>query len=196
MPLQPATKLNCHPERSLAPPGARRSRRICICSFFAGFALGLFALVFVHPVFGAETLLNKPAPVFALTGLNGQPLRLRDYRGKVVLLNFWATWCAPCQLEMPVFARWQSQYGSQGLQVIGVSMDDSSAPARRFVTHLNLNYPVAMGNVHLATQYGGVLGLPLNFLIDRNGVIRARFQGETDSSTIENQIKSLLKAPR
>jgi len=97
---------------------------------------------------------------------------------------------------MPVFARWQSQYSQQGLQVVGISMDDSSAPARRLVTRLNLNYPIAMGDVHLATQYGGVLGLPLTFLIDRHGIVRARFQGETDSRIIERRIKLLLGPPR
>jgi len=118
------------------------------------------------------------------------------YRGKVVLLNFWATWCAPCEVEMPVFAAWQRELGAQGLQVIGLSMDDNAALARRAAGRLKLDYPIAMGNAHLATRYGGVLGLPLTFLIDRKGIVRARFQGETDPSTIENQIKSLLKAPR
>lgn len=186
--------MKCHPERRLAPPGGRRNRRICSCSFFAGFALALFA--FAHPVFGAQSLLNQPAPDFSLTSFSGRPLHLSSYRGKVVLLNFWATWCAPCEVEMPVFATWQREMGAQGLQVIGLSMDDNAALARRAADRLKLDYPIAMGTARLARRYGGVLGLPLTFLIDRKGIIRARFQGETDPSTIENQIKSLLKAPR
>jgi peroxiredoxin len=144
----------------------------------------------------AKDLLNKPAPGFALTTLSGQPLRLSKFRGNVVLLNFWATWCAPCQVEMPTFAAWQRQYGAQGLQVIGISMDDDAASARRVVNRLKVDYPIAMGTPQLAERYGGVLGLPLTYLIDRHGIIRARLQGVTDSKVIEKQMKQLfLSAP-
>ena len=143
----------------------------------------------------AQNLLNRKAPGFALTDLGGQSLTLVRFRGKVVLLNFWATWCAPCQVEMPVFTAWQRQYGPQGLQVIGISMDDDAGPARRLAVHLKLNYPVAMGDEGLGARYGSVLGLPLTFLIDRNGIIRARFQGETDLKLIERQVEALLAQP-
>ncbi len=144
----------------------------------------------------ADHLINQKAPGFTLNGLDGHPLRLAAFRGKVVLLNFWATWCAPCLVEMPVFATWQRQHAQQGFQVIGISMDDSAAPARRVLERLKLNYPVAMGDERLAARYGGVLGLPLTFLIDRNGVVRARFQGETDVRVIESQVNALLADPR
>ncbi len=140
----------------------------------------------------AQNLLNKKAPGFALTDLSGQSLTLARFRGKVVLLNFWATWCAPCQVEMPVFAAWQRQYGPQGFEIIGISMDDDAGPARRVVARLNLNYPVAMGDERLGARYGGVLGLPLTFLIDRNGFVRAQFQGEIDLKLIERQVAALL----
>ena len=146
--------------------------------------------------FAEQGLLNKQAPEFTLRDLNGQTLRLAGYRGRVVLFNFWATWCAPCQAEMPVFAAWQRQYGPQGLQVIGISMDDGAASARRLAKRLKLNYPVAMGDERLAARYGGVLGLPLTFLIDRDGVVRARFQGETDLKVIENRLRTLLARRR
>jgi len=112
-----------------------------------------------------------------------------------VLLNFWATWCAPCLVEMPVFAQWQRLYGPQGFQVVGISMDDDSAPVRSLLGKLKVNYPVAMGDAALGERYGGVLGLPLTYLIDKDGVVRARFQGETDSNKIETQVKLML-APR
>ena len=163
--------------------------------FLAGLIGALVASSAAHTAFAAQDLLNKHAPVFSLRDLNGQTLRLSSFRGKVVLLNFWATWCAPCQLEMPVFAAWQRQYGPQGLEVIGISMDDDAPPPRRLVERLKLNYPVAMGDEHLAARYGGVLGLPLTFLIDRNGVVRARFQGETDLKGIENRLRTLLAQP-
>jgi peroxiredoxin len=140
----------------------------------------------------ARDLLNKQAPDFTRQDLQGHTLHLKAFRGKVVLLNFWATWCAPCQMEMPVFSAWQRQYGPQGLAIIGISMDDDAAAARRLVQRLKLDYPVAMGDARLGLRYGGVLGLPLTFLIDRNGVVRARFQGETDAKTIEKQVQGLL----
>ena len=144
----------------------------------------------------ADNPLNKQAPDFTLTGFDGQTIRVAAFRGKVVLLNFWATWCAPCRVEMPIFATWQRQYGPQGFTVIGICMDDDAAPARRLVDRLKLNYPTAMGDENLAARFGGVLGLPLTFLIDRNGVVRARFQGEADARKLESQVRQLLAESR
>jgi peroxiredoxin len=143
----------------------------------------------------AESLLHKNAPEFVLRDLNGKRVNLHAYRGKVVLLNFWATWCAPCQLEMPRFVAWQKQYGSRGLRVIGISMDDDPELARRLYKKLRLNYPVMMGNEKVGELYGGVLGLPVTFLIDSQGEVRARFQGETDLNAMEEQLKALLLQP-
>jgi peroxiredoxin len=127
--------------------------------------------------------------------LNQSQVRLANYRGKIVLLNFWATWCAPCLLEMPRFVQWQDRYRAHGLQVLGVSMDDDASPVRALNRKLHLNYPVVMGDEKLGDLYGGILGLPVTYLIDRNGAIRARFQGETDLSKIEAELKELLAAP-
>ncbi|MDP9050856.1 MAG: TlpA family protein disulfide reductase [Acidobacteriota bacterium] len=140
----------------------------------------------------ATPLVHKRAPEFVRTDLDHRRLNLRAYRGKVVLLNFWATWCAPCQVEMPSFVSWQRKYGPRGLQVIGISMDDDPALVRAAYLKLKLNYPVAMGDVKLGDLYGGVLGLPMTFLIDRHGKIRAEFQGEAHLNKIEAQMQSLL----
>ena len=102
-------------------------------------------------------------------------------RGRVVLLNFWATWCAPCQVEMPRFVAWQTKYKAEGLSIVGVSMDDNSEPVKALVGKRKLNYPVVMGDEKLGLAYGGVLGLPVTYLIDRQGIIRARYQGEQQS---------------
>jgi len=163
--------------------------------FLAAFLAASLAIASAQSPTPARTLINKCAPDFSLQDLSGRALRLRTYRGQVVLLNFWATWCAPCQLEMPVFSAWQHQYGPQGFAIIGISMDDDTAPARRLVEQLRLDYPNAMGDARLGMRYGGVLGLPLTFLIDRNGVVRARFQGETDTITIEKKVQVLLGGP-
>lgn len=164
-------------------------------AFFAGIVTASLATSAAPSGLPTNHPLNKQAPDFALTGLNGQMLRLSGFRGKVVLLNFWATWCAPCQAEMPVFAAWQHRDAPRGFQVIGISMDDDAASARRLVERLKLNYPSALGDAQLAARYGGVLGLPLTFLIDRNGLVRARYQGETDVKTIESRVNALLAEP-
>jgi peroxiredoxin len=154
--------------------------------------LACFGAAGAHTACAAESLLNKKAPEFSRNALNGRKIDLARFRGEVVLLDFWATWCASCQVEMPTFAQWQRQYGPQGLQVIGISMDDDPALARKLCTKHKLNYPVAMGDEKLGELYGGVLGLPLTYLIDRNGKVRAKFQGETDLKSIEKQLKALL----
>jgi cytochrome c biogenesis protein CcmG, thiol:disulfide interchange protein DsbE len=146
---------------------------------------------------GAQTvsLVGKKAPEFTRKDFSGARIDLAGFRGKVVLLDFWATWCASCQVEMPTFVQWQRQYGPRGLQVIGISMDDDPALARRLSAKLQLNYPVAMGDEKFGQLYGGVLGLPLTYLIDKHGIVRAKFQGETDLKTIEKQLKTLLAEP-
>jgi len=159
---------------------------------------GLLPVVPVAPVCfaappGARSIIDKHAPQIDRLDLDGHRVDLKGLHGKVVLLNFWATWCAPCLIEMPAFSAWQQQYASQGLQVIGISMDDDAAPARQLVARLKTKYPIAMGDAKLGEQYGGVMGLPLTYLIDRHGVVRLRFQGETDLKTIEEKLKSLLK---
>ena len=163
--------------------------------FLVAFLAASVALASAQSAPPARNLLNQPAPNFTRQDLHGHALRLAAFRGKVVLLNFWATWCAPCQVEMPVFATWQRQYGPQGFAVIGISMDDEVGPARSLAATLQLNYPVAMGDERLGARYGGVLGLPLTLLIDRNGIVRARFQGETDLQPIERQVAALLTQP-
>lgn len=159
--------------------------------------LGLLAIVCVtaagaHMAFAEESLLKKPAPEFVRRDLSNRKVDLHALRGKVVLLNFWATWCAPCQLEMPRFVEWQSRYGPRGLQVVGISMDDEPAPVRRLYAKLRVNYPIAMGDEKIGELYGGVFGLPVTYLIDTHGVVRAEYRGETNLSAMEAQMKLLL----
>ncbi|MGE5243602.1 MAG: TlpA family protein disulfide reductase [Betaproteobacteria bacterium] len=141
---------------------------------------------------GAGAMTGKPAPAFSLRDLSGRPLDLASYRGRVVLLDFWATWCVPCREEIPHFVALQKKYGSKGLAIIGISMDDEEGPVRDFYRKYGMNYPVAMGDAKLAERYGGILGLPVAFLIDRTGRIAWRLDGETPAATFEQHITELL----
>ncbi|MFZ0746031.1 MAG: TlpA disulfide reductase family protein [Terracidiphilus sp.] len=193
-------KVNSQP--AIARPAIIRRARHRARQFPAslGFCAALFlslavAAIPLHAAPPRQSLVNKPAPAFVRNDLNGRRIRLRAYRGKVVLLNFWATWCGPCQVELPHFAAWQQQYGPDGLQVLAVSMDDTSAPVRALVRKMQLDFPVVMGDQKLGERYGGVLGLPITFLIGRDGQVYARIDGQTDLQAMERTIKTLLAQP-
>lgn len=140
-----------------------------------------------------QKLLNHPAPPFQLSSLDHHPVSLAGLKGHVVLLNFWASWCTPCVKEMPLFNQWLQLYSPKNLAVLGISVDDSPADALRAATRLRIQYPIAMGSTQLATSYGGVLGVPITYLIDRHGILRARFEGETDPTLIQHKLDELLK---
>jgi thiol-disulfide isomerase/thioredoxin len=146
----------------------------------------------VESVAQSDPLLHHPAPVFVRNDLDSHRVDLAALRGRVVLLNFWATWCAPCQIEMPRFAEWQAKYKAEGLEIIGVSMDDEAAPVQALLLKVKVNYPIVMGDAKLGLQYGGVLGLPVTWLIDRKGIVRAHYKGEPDLNSMEAEIRKLL----
>ena len=137
---------------------------------------------------------GQQAPDFELKALDGRTIRLSDYRGKAVVLNFWATYCGPCKIEMPWFEELQKQYASQGLVVLGVAMDDSQDDVEKFVKEMGVHYTIVMGREAVADAYGGVQLLPGTFYIDRNGKIVERIFGLAGHGDIEANIKRSLGA--
>lgn len=113
---------------------------------------------------------RRPAPNFTLKDAGGTSVKLSDLKGKVVLLNFWATWCGPCALEIPWFIEFTQQYRSRGLEIVGVSMDEEGWTAvKPYITAKKINYRILLGNDSVGQLYGGVDSLPTTFLIDREG---------------------------
>jgi len=136
---------------------------------------------------------GSPAPDFELTSLEGKQVKLSDFRGQAVLLNFWATWCAPCKIEMPWFVELQQQYGPKGLAVVGVAMDDASKDdIAKFAKDMGVNYPILLGKEAVGEMYGGVQFLPTTFYIDRKGRVVERVFGLTAKSDIEDNVKKAL----
>ena len=158
------------------------------------FSIAGFYALHRRPVSTNSFSAQHIAPDFTLPQLSGQQLTLSDYRGKVVLLDFWATWCEPCRVETPFLVDLQNKYRDQGLQIIGVSMDDTRDPVPGFYQQFKMNYPVVMGNAKTGEEYGGVLGLPIAFLIDREGRIQKKHMGATDASVFEKEVSALLNA--
>ena len=134
------------------------------------------------------------APDFTLKDESGKQVKLSDFRGKVVLLNFWATWCGPCGLEIPWFVEFERQYRSKGLEILGVSMDEEGWQAiKPFVTEHCINYRVLLGDDSVSQLYGGVDSLPTTFIIDRDGKVAfPPHVGLADKSEYLNEIQTLL----
>lgn len=142
--------------------------------------------------FGAGRVQGKPAPDFELATLDGKKVHLSDFKGKAVLLNFWATWCAPCKIEMPWFVELQKQYGPQGLQIIGVALDSEAPDIKKFADGVGVNYIILMGDDHIGNTYGGVQGLPATFYIGRDGKMVSRVFGLASHREIEDSIRAAL----
>jgi len=139
---------------------------------------------------------RKDAPEFTLKDADGKVVRLVDYRGKVVLLDFFATWCGPCKIEIPWFTEMERKNKDRGFAVLGVSMDDEGwEVVKPFLAELGVNYRVVIGNDATAQMYGGVDALPTTFLIDQSGKIAAVHVGLASKKDFEDGIQQLLQSP-
>lgn len=156
--------------------------------------IGLVAAFFMYPtVVPAADHLRKAAPNFTLTDSKGTSVRLSDYQGRVVLLDFWATWCHGCKIEIPWYMEFQNKYKDKGLSVIGVAMDeDGWKSVRPFLKKKRMNYAVVVGNEALAKLYA-VDALPVTLLIDRDGKIADAHAGMVNKDAFESEIRVLLQ---
>jgi peroxiredoxin len=138
---------------------------------------------------------QSTAPDFNLKDANGHGVRLSDYRGRVVLLNFWATWCGPCQIEIPWFVEFENKYRAEGFTVLGVSMDeDGWKVVKPFLAAKNVNYPVVLGNEEVNQLYGGIESLPTTLLIGRDGRTEFFHSGLIGRGEYQTEILQLLGA--
>jgi cytochrome c biogenesis protein CcmG/thiol:disulfide interchange protein DsbE len=150
-------------------------------------------------------LEGKPAPAFALEDLSGHKVRLEDFRGKAVLLNFWATWCGPCKIETPWLVELRNKYAAEGFEVIGISTEGEDLKpgdkaglerqrdgVKKFVAEMKVPYPMLLGGDALSQPYGGLDAMPTSFYLDRNGVVVAAQMGLSSAAEMEANIHKAL----
>ena len=141
--------------------------------------------------------LKGPAPDFALQSLHGETVRLSDFHGKVVLINFWATWCGPCKILTPWLVELQNEYGPRGLVIIGITLDEDATAAdiAEFADEFRVNYTIVIGNEKVAKAYRGVPAMPQSVVIGRNGKVFSELIGLKSKGEIEDSIKKALDTP-
>jgi cytochrome c biogenesis protein CcmG/thiol:disulfide interchange protein DsbE len=177
----------------------------------AALSLGLLTLPLLRGGKGGEAIPSTSAPAgggparaascdaegtakfdFVLKNEHNVPVKMADYKGKVVLLNFWATWCAPCKVEIPAFVELYDQYKGKGLVIVGVSVDDSPEQLQAFMKEYRMNYPVLQMTPDVESAFGPFYGYPTSFFIARDGSICLKHLGPATKEQFEAQIKALL----
>ena len=191
------------PPEAPPPPEPSRSRALLT---FGLILVAAGVLIFAAHRYSTKTSLSvgsssaplqgegtgQPVPDFTLKDIHGNTMKMSDLKGKVVILDFWATWCAPCKVEIPWFIDMYDRYKQQGLEVVGVAMDDEQGDVKPFAEKHGMNYRVLLGNDNVATQFGGIFGLPTTYIIGRDGKIDSKHMGLVSRDTFEQAVKKLL----
>jgi peroxiredoxin len=146
-----------------------------------------------QPAMSKDFGLGKKAPEFSLKDVSGAEIKLSDFKNKVVIIDFWATWCPPCRQEIPHFIGLYSQYKGQGLEIIGIALDQNGEKTvKEFSAKNKINYTVLLGNNEVSDLYGGIEAIPTTFILDKDGNIRKKYIGYNEKKVFERDIKELL----
>jgi len=162
--------------------------------FLGSLALIIAAFVLTkQPAMSKDIGFGKKAPEFSLRDVNGVEKKLSDFKGKVIVLDFWATWCPPCREEIPHFIGLYDQYKGMGLEVIGIALDrNGEKKVAAFTAENKINYTVLLGNEEVSDLYGGIAAIPTTFILDKDGNIRKKYIGYNEKKVFEKDIKELL----
>lgn len=153
----------------------------------------LLVFIWVNTIYKVPGIIYKQAPEFTLLDIDGNKVSLSDFKGKVVILDFWATWCPPCIAEIPHFIELYDEYKNRGLEVIGISVDwNGQRVVPPFAEERGINYILLLGDDEVTDLYGGIISIPTTFILDREGGIRKRYMGYRDKEVFERDIKELL----
>jgi len=151
---------------------------------------GIILLMFASTGYGG---LNEKMPEFELrSALDGEVVKSKDFSGKVLLITFFATWCPPCRQEVPTLIQLQTDYESKGFSVIGLSVDKGKKVVAKTIKKEKINYPILMAKSKTARDFGGVVGIPISFLVNKQGIIVKRYTGYVQKSLLEKDIKDIL----
>jgi thiol-disulfide isomerase/thioredoxin len=152
-----------------------------------------FATLLLFVSVRAENVTPTPAPGWVLKDVDGKPVNFSQFKGKVVVLDFWATWCPPCRAEIPGYVKLQEKYKDKGLVIIGVSVDqDGPAVVKKFTNDFHMNYSVVLADDAVVQAFGGIDAIPTTFIIDRDGKIRDKKVGEMETDEYEKVIQKYL----
>jgi thiol-disulfide isomerase/thioredoxin len=158
--------------------------------------LSIFLLAAVLGFMTSAMAQQKMAPNFSLKSADGATYSLSKYKGKVVVVNFWATWCGPCRKEIPDFIKAYKNYKNEGLAIIGIALDeDGWTKVTPYVTENKINYPIVLGDEEVVRNYGGINAIPTTFIIDKKGNIVDQYTGMMSLKQLEAKVKPLLKTP-